>query len=435
MGLKFLHLLFTNENLMKTFHDRQKGIGILYDDIFLVQGARTPFGRLCGTLGRISPTDLGIYASKAAIAKSKIPAQEIDQIIFANIGQSSPDAYFLPRHIGLYSGLAQNVPALLVQRICGSGIETIAQAAEQIILGKAESVLCGGAENMTLAPTSAFGNRLGHTLGKPGFIDMLWESLEDTAAVSMGCTSENIARKNQITREDADLYAKTSIDRYLHARDTGFFEDEIEKLNTTVFESEGLNPRKVQLPKGISDFNSDEHARSAELTAMSKLSPSFEKNGIQTAANSSGIVDGAASAIIASGNLCRSAQLSTLSRIIGCATTALDPRLMGLGPVSSISLLLELSGLRKEEIGLFEINEAFAAQYLGCEHELGLDRNTCNVHGGAIAIGHPLAATGIRISITLSRLMQQYQVKYGIASACIGGGQGIALLLENTQIS
>ncbi|HEX5624529.1 MAG TPA: thiolase family protein [Saprospiraceae bacterium] len=415
------------------YHDRKKGLGILFDDVFIAAAARTPFGKLCGTLGRISPTDLGIYASREAIKRSGIPAGEIDQLIFSNIGQSSADAYFLPRHIGLYSGLQETVPALLVQRICGSGIEAIAQAAEQIQLGKADSVLCGGAENMSLSPSSSFGSRMGHPLGKPGFVDMLWESLEDTAAVSMGRTAENVARRHVLTRDLADQYAKRSVDCYLSARTAGFFEDEIHKLNSAVFECAGLHPRKVNLPKGVRDFNTDEHVRPSDLKAMGDLPASFEKEGVQTAGNSSGIVDGASAAVVVSGRSCRASNLQTMSRVLACSTTALDPKLMGLGPVSSIRLLLEISGLELDDIGLFEINEAFASQYLGCEMELGLDREKCNVHGGAIAIGHPLAATGTRLAMTLSRAMRLRKVRYGIASACIGGGQGIAMLLENTS--
>lgn len=416
---------------MKGFHDKKKGFGITYDNIYLVNGARTPFGKLCGTLGQVSPTDLGIYATKAAIEKSGIKGEDIDQVMYANIGQSSADSYFLPRHIGLFSGIPEGIPAVMLQRICGSGFETIIAGAEQISLGKAQTALCGGTENMTLSPTVSFGNRMGYPLGKIDFKDMLWEALNDTAAVPMGCTAENVATKHNITKEDANVFAKLSIDRYIAAKERGFFEDEVIKMNSTEFAVEGLVTRKVRLPKHAVDFCTDENVRPADLEAMSKLPSVFAKDGVQTAANSSGIVDGAASVVVAHGDFVKERGLKPLSRVVASATSALDPQVMGLGPVPAIRLVLEMAGLTLADIGLIEINEAFAAQFIGCEKELGLNRNICNVNGGAIALGHPLAATGTRLSLTLSREMQARGVKYGIASACIGGGQGTAILFEN----
>lgn len=416
-------------------HDKTKGFGLSYNEIFLAGGARTPFGKLCGTLGQVSPTDLGIFAARAALEKSKVEPGDIDQVIFANIGQSSGDAYFLPRHIGLYAGVPATVPALMVQRICGSGFEAIISGAEQITLGKAKVTLCGGTENMTLAPTASFGNRMGFPLGKPGFVDMLWEALNDTAAVPMGCTAENISRKYGISRQDADTFAKQSIDRAIAATDSGYFREEMVSINSTVFEVEGLKPRKVRLPRNVNDFSTDENIRPSDLATMAKLPSVFEKEGVQTAANSSGIVDGAAAVVVAHGDFLREKKLKPLGRLVASATSALDPYYMGLGPVPSIRLVLEIAGLSLNDIGLIEINEAFAAQYLGCERELGLDRSKVNINGGAIALGHPLAATGTRLSLALCRSMKIRNVKYGIASACIGGGQGIALLFENTDAS
>ena len=418
---------------MKAYHDKKKGFGITYDGIYLVNGARTPFGKLCGTLANISPTDLGIYATKAALEKSGITGAEIDQLLYANIGQSSADAYFLPRHIGLYSGIPETIPAVMLQRICGSGFETIIAGTEQIVLGKAQTALCGGTENMTLSPTAAFGNRLGYQLGKPGFVDMLWEALNDTAAVPMGCTAENIAKQYSISRKDADSFARQSVERYLAAKARGFFEEEVLKMNSTVFEAEGLKPRKVSLPKKLLDFSTDENVRLSDQETMAKLPPVFERDGVQTAANSSGIVDGAASVVVAHGDFVKTRNLKPLTRIAASATSALDPKVMGLGPVPAIRLVLEIAGLRLSDIGLIEINEAFAAQFIGCERELDLNRDICNVNGGAIALGHPLAATGTRLSLTLSREMNARQVRYGIASACIGGGQGTAILFENVN--
>ena len=416
---------------MKGFHDKKKGFGISYDDIYLIHGARTPFGKLCGTLGRVSPTDLGIYASRAALDKSGVKGTDIDQIMYSNIGQSSADSYFLPRHIGLYAGIPESIPAVMLQRICGSGFETIIAGAEQISLQKAQTALCGGTENMTLSPTVSFGNRMGYPLGKIDFKDMLWEALNDTAAVPMGCTAENIATKHGITKNEANEFAKQSIDRYIAAKQKGFFDDEVVKMNSTIFEMEGLNPRKVNLPRKIVDFDVDENVRPADLDSMAKLPSVFARDGVQTAANSSGIVDGAASVVVANKDFINRKKLKPLARIVASATSALDPKVMGLGPVPSIQLALEIAGLALKDIGLIEINEAFAAQFIGCERELGLNRNICNVNGGAIAIGHPLAATGTRLSLTLSREMQVRGVKYGIASACIGGGQGTAIIFEN----
>jgi len=416
---------------MEGFHDKKKGFGITYDSIYLINGARTPFGKLSGTLGNISPTDLGIYACRAALEKSNVSGDDIDQVFLANIGQSSADAYFLPRHIGLYSGVPESTPAVMLQRICGSGFETIIAGAEQISLGKASTALCAGTENMTLSPTVSFGNRNGYALGRINFKDMLWEALNDTAAVPMGCTAENVAQKHNITKEEANVFAKLSNDRAIAAKERGYFDDEIVAINSTVFEVDGLKPRKVRLPKRVSDFTSDENVRSSALEDMAKLPSVFAKDGVQTAANSSGIVDGAASVVVADKAFIENKGLKPLARIVASATSALDPKVMGLGPVPSIKLVLEIAGLTIDDIGLFEINEAFAAQYIGCEKELGLDREKVNVNGGAIALGHPLAATGTRLSLTLAREMKIRGIKYGIASACIGGGQGTAILLEN----
>lgn len=419
---------------MKSFHDKEKGIGIEYDDIYIINGARTPFGKFCGTLAQISPTDLGIYASRAALEKSNVLPEAIDQIITANVGQSSVDTYFLPRHIGLYSGVPTGVPAVMLQRLCGSGFETIIGGAEQITLGKAETVLCTSTENMSMAPTVSYGNRMGYALGKVAFKDMLWEALNDTAAVTMGCTAENVAEKYNITREDTDAFGKLSNDRAVAATERGFFKDEIVSISSTVFEIEGLNPRKVRLPRKVENFITDENIRPSSLEKMAKLPSAFAKNGVQTAANSSGIVDGAASVIVTKGSFAKSQGLTPISRVVASATSALDPKFMGLGPVKSIQLVLEIVGLTLNDIGLIEINEAFAAQYIGCERELGLNRDIVNVNGGAIALGHPLAATGTRLSLTISREMKARGVKYGIVSACIGGGQGTAILLENPNV-
>ena len=396
---------------------------------------RTAFGKYCGTLAQVSPTDLGIIASRATLQKSNVTPNEIDQLVAANIGQSSYDAYFFPRHVGLFSGLPTEVPALMVQRICGSGFETIITAAEQIILGKANSVLCTGAENMSLAPLVSFGSRMGFTLGRPVFKDMLWEALDDTAAgYPMGFTAENIAQRYSITRQDCDEFALLSFQRAIAAQSKKYFEEEIAPINSTVFEADGLKPRKFRLPGGVKNFASDEQVRETSLEALAKLNSVFSEVGVLTAGNCSGIVDGAASSVITTKEFIENRKLKPLSKIVAGASCGIDPKVMGLGPVPAIKLLLELTGLQTDEIGLIEINEAFSAQVIGCERELKLDREKLNVNGGAIAIGHPLAATGLRLSLTLSKEMKRRKIKYGIASACIGGGQGTAILFENTDL-
>lgn len=416
---------------MKAYHNTTKGIGIIYDDVYLLNGTRTAFGKFCGTLSQISPTDLGICASRAVLEKAGVGANEVDQVITANIGQSSYDAYFLPRHIGLYAGIPEGVPAVMLQRICGSGFETITAAADQIALGKASLALCVGTENMSLTPTVSYGNRMGYPLGRVEFRDFLWEALNDTAAIPMGCTAEKIARQYKISRQDADEFGKLSNDRALAATQRGFFQDEITPMHSMTFEVKGLNPRKIKLPKNIRGFVTDENIRPSTIEDLAKLPSSFEKDGVQTAANSSGIVDGAAAALVASQSIITEKNIRPLAKVVASVSSGVAPQVMGLGPVPAIRLLLELTGLRLHDIGLIEINEAFAAQFIGCERELGLDRSLCNVNGGAIALGHPLAATGVRLSLTLAREMNARSVKYGIASACIGGGQGNAILFEN----
>lgn len=420
---------------MKAFHHKSKGVGIVFDDIYLIGGARTPFGKYCGTLSQVSPTDLGIHACRSALEKTNVNATDIDQVIVANIGQSSYDSYFIPRHISLFTGIPREIPALMVQRICGSGFETIITGSEQIALGKAETVLCCGTENMSLAPTVSFGNRMGYPLGRPVFKDMLWEALDDTAAgYPMGYTAENIAKKYRITRAEVDEFAKLSFDRAVSAASKGFFKDEIAAMNSAVYEIEGLKSRKLLLPRGVKDFSTDEHVRPGNLEALSKLPPVFSEVGVLTAGNSSGVVDGAGAVVITSKKPASSTFSKPVSKVLAAASCGVDPKEMGLGPVPAILLLLEMTGLQTSDIGLFEINEAFAAQYIGCEKELQLDRNLCNVNGGAIAIGHPLAATGVRLSLGISREMNIRKVKYGISTACIGGGQGTAILFENCNI-
>lgn len=417
----------------KGYYEPGKGTSILFHDIHLVNGARTAFGRLTGTLARISPTDLGIFAARAALDRSALSPQDIHQVIFSHITQSSIDAYFMTRHVGLYSGVPQDVPALLVQRLCGTGFETMISAGEQIVLGKADAVLSGAAENMSLSPTVSYGNRMGYAMGQVLFQDFLNESLKDTAVGGhMGCTADRLAHETSVSRAEADAFALRSQQRAIAS--ASLLAEEIVPVSNTVFHAEGLRPRTVRLPKGVDHFQTDEHPRATTLESLAKLPPAFEGDGVHTAGNSSGIVDGAAASVIVSGAFMKAKNLRSLAALRGAATCGVPPDLMGKGPVPAIELLLSRSGLKVGDIGLFEINEAFAGQFLSCQKLLGLEPEKCNVNGGAIALGHPLSATGQRLALTLSLELNRRGLRYGIAAACIGGGQGTAILLENTNL-
>jgi len=407
------------------------GIAALYEDVVILTGKRTPFGDFCKSLARVNPTDLGIVAARAALGEAGIRPDSVHQVAFANVNQSSADAYYLPRHIGLYCGIPQDRPAVLLQRICGSGFETLIYAAEQIVLGKAGIVLAGGTENMSLNPTAAYGLRLGHDLGNPGFVDTLWASLLDPACgCTMGQTAENLAQRYGISREEVDRFALESQERYFHAAEEGFFGGEIAPVRGGKIEQEGLRPRRIQLPRGVEEVTADEHPRQTSLEKLAALPPVFRKDGVQTAGNSSGIVDGAAAVVVASRKEAEMLEQKPLCTVVASATVGVAPDIMGIGPAPAIRRVLEVAGLRLDEIDLFEINEAFGAQCLAVLKELELPVEKVNVNGGAIAIGHPLAATGTRLVLTLARQLRKKGKTYGIASACIGGGQGTAVLIR-----
>jgi len=409
--------------------------GARYEGVYLLEGARTPFGKFCGALGRISPTDLGIIVSREVIRRAHLQPDQIDHVVFANIIQSGFDAIYLPRHIGLYAGIPRTTPALMVQRICGSGFESIIAATEQIVLGKAHVVLAGGTENMTLAPTTSFGNRMGYRLGQLKFGDMLWEGLLDPAVnCSMGQTAENLAKKYSISRAEVDDYAFQSHQRAKERWDDGTLAQEVIPVASGIHELEGLVARKFKTIPTAQPLERDEYVRTTERDQLDSLRPSFAKDGVQTAGNSSGIVDGAAAVIVVHEEFLNQHEYPPLARIIASASAGVDPEYMGLGPVPSIQNLLKLTGLTIADIALWEINEAFGAQIIAVERELGLGRDKLNVNGGSIAIGHPLAATGTRLTHTLALELRRRGERYGIASACIGGGQGTAVLIENTSI-
>jgi len=404
-----------------------KGIGAIYDDIWLVDGVRTGFADYNSVLREISPTDLGIKAAREALAKTGIAAADIDMVVAGNMAQSSFDAYFLPRHIGLYSDVPIEVPALLVHRLCGTGFETVIQAADAIALGKAARVLCVGTESMSRNPVAAYTHRSGFKMGQVEFKDFLWEATKDTAsATGMGDTAENLARKYNISREEVDDFAAQSFARAQASAE--FRAGEIVPVISESFSREGYQDRGIRLPKGVKSFEIDEHVRPTPREVLAGLKPAFK--GVQTGGNSSAVVDGAAGAVVVSGAVVRERGLQPLARIVAAEVVGVPPEIMGIGPAPAIAGVLDRAGLRLADVDRFEINEAFGAQYLAVEKELGLDRAKTNVNGGAIALGHPLGVTGLRLCITVSRELRRVGLKRGIASACIGGGQGVAILLE-----
>jgi acetyl-CoA C-acetyltransferase len=408
------------------------GLFTAYQDAWLLDGVRTPFADYNGVLGLVSPIDLGIKVARAVFERTGISPADVATVIAGSVAQASFDAYLLPRHIGLYAGVPLDRPALLVQRVCGTGIEAIAQAADAIALGKIDLGLCVGAESMSRNPIAAYTHRGGFRLGQVEFKDFLWEALLDTSCgVTMGGTAENVARLHTISREDADHFAEMSFARAVEAQKNGFLSGEIVPVVSESFTLEGYKPRGIRLRKGTDSLAADTHIRPSPYDVLAKLPPAF--GGVQTGGNSSAIVDGAAAALVGSAATAQFHGVAPLARIVAAAAVGVPPELMSLGPVPAIRKLLDGAGLTLDAIDRFEINEAFAAQTIGVERELQLDRNKLNVNGGAIAIGHPLAATGIRLAVTVSRQLRRANLRYGIASACIGGGQGMAMLLENPR--
>jgi acetyl-CoA C-acetyltransferase len=409
---------------------RTKALRSSYDNVWLLDGVRTPFIEYNTALGVVSPTDLGIRAAREVFHKSEISPKDVDIVVAGCVAQASFDAYVLPRHIALYSGVPVEVPAHLVQRVCGTGIEAILQAADSIKLAKAELGLVVGAESMSRNPVAAYTHRGGFRMGEVEFKDFLWEALFDPSCnLTMGGTAEKLAKKYGITREDVDQFAAESFARAVAAQKRCFLSGEIAPIVSEPFDLEGYASRGIRLPRGVEELSEDTHIRPSPLEVLAKLRPAF--GGVQTGGNSSGVVDGAAAALVASGAYLEECNKKPLARVVAGAVVGVPPEIMGIAPVPAIQQLLELAGLKLSEIDRFEINEAFGAQVLACVRELGLDRAKLNVNGGAIAIGHPLAATGIRLAVTVARELKQSRTRYGVASACIGGGQGIALLVEN----
>jgi acetyl-CoA C-acetyltransferase len=407
-----------------------KSFATSFADAYLLAGARTPFADYNGALAHVSPTDLGIKAARAVLASAEVEPDDVGTVIAGNMAQASFDAYMLPRHIGLYAGVPIEVPAHLVQRVCGTGIEALWQAADAVSLGRTEVALCVGSESMSRNPIAAYTHRGGFRLGHVEFKDFLWEALRDPAAdATMGDTAENLARQYQITRSEVDAFAAQSFGRALAAQKNGFLAGEITAISDETFERAGYAPRNIRLKGKTKHLSTDTHVRPSPVEVFAKIKPAF--GGVQTGGNSSGIVDGAAAVLVASSSYIAAGAKTPLARINVAATVGVPPEIMGIGPVPAIKAVLAHAGLALADIDRFEINEAFGAQVIACARELGLDDDKLNVNGGSIAIGHPLGATGVRLAITLARELKRAGLRYGIASACIGGGQGIAVLIEN----
>ncbi|HTB92148.1 MAG TPA: acetyl-CoA C-acetyltransferase [Candidatus Sulfotelmatobacter sp.] len=388
-------------------------------DVVIVAGARTPMARYTGAFSEVSAIDLGAHASKAAIQKSGVDPAEFDHAIFGNVMQTSADAIYGARHVGLKAGLKVETPAVTVNRLCGSGIEAIVQGAQRLLLGEANMALAGGMENMTQAPFVIRGARTGLKLGGGALEDFLFVGLTDTyCGLPMAMTAEKLAEQKGITRKDADAYALRS-------------QQVAEAAFKACYLTEEIAPVEVKQGKKTMLVKEDDHRRpETTMEILEKLPPSFKKDGMVTAGNASGIVDGAAAVVLTREKMAKERGLKPLGRIVSWAVAGVDPSIMGIGPVPSTRKALQLAGMKLDQIDRVEVNEAFAAQYLAVEKELGLDRDKTNVNGGAIALGHPLGASGTRLVITVLNELRRKGLHYGLATACIGGGQGIAIIVE-----
>ncbi|RTL46146.1 MAG: acetyl-CoA C-acetyltransferase [Candidatus Melainabacteria bacterium] len=386
-------------------------------DLVIVNGARTAFGAFGGGLAGLSATDLAVAASKEAISRSGVDPEAVDQVIMGNVLQTSKDAIYLARHVALRSGLKTETPGLIINLLCGSGMQAVANAEMLIDAGHAEVVLAGGTDSLSQTPYISWGTRWGGRMGKME----LWDGLDirDTyAGCSMGETAENLREKFNISREEQDKFALESQQKAKVAMDKGHLREEIV-------------PIEIKEKKGVKTVLQDEHARpDTTLEGLAKLKPAFRKDGTVTAGNACGIVDGAAALVVTKAKTAEKLNLKPLTRVVSWAVTGVPPEIMGIGPVPAIPLALERAKLTLDQMDLIEINEAFAAQYLACEKELKLDRSKVNVNGGAIAIGHPFGATGARLLLSTSLELHRRKARYSIVSACVGGGMGIAMILE-----
>jgi acetyl-CoA C-acetyltransferase len=407
-----------------------------FEDVHILDGVRTPLVDYQGAFADINPIDLGIKAARAVLVRAGVSAETVDSVITGNMAPGGFDQFYVARHIGLYSGVPQVVPALNVQRICGTGFEVFRQAAEQITLGVAQQALVVGTESMTRNPIAAFDHRGGFRLGAAvGFKDFMWEALSDAAVgINMIQTAENLARQYGITRAEVDAFAASSFARAVAAQDAGWFAAEIVPVANEEFSLHGCQPRHLRLAAKAKLVDKDSHPRPTPIEVLAGLRTVF-KDGVQTGGNSSALTDAAAAALVTSGAVAKDWQRQQgrppLGRLAASAVVGVAPHIMGIGPAPAIRLLLSRMGLAVSDIARFEVNEAQGAQTLAVGRELGLPLDRLNIKGGAIALGHPLAATGVRLTISVARQLHEAGARWGVASACIGGGQGIALLIEN----
>jgi acetyl-CoA acyltransferase 2 len=390
-------------------------------DVFIVAGKRTPIGSMGGSVSHMSPTDLGVVATKAAIAQANIDPNKIEDIYFGNVSQTAIDTPYLARHVGLRSGIAEETPALTVNRLCGAGFESVVLATKGILCGESKVSLAGGAETMSMAPYAVRDIRKGTKFPNNLVLeDTLWSALNDQhIKMPMALTAEKVGEKLGITREACDAYALRSQHNWQKCKDEGRFDQEIA-------------PVELVTKKGTTIFSTDEHPRGGQATieSLNKLKSMFKKDGLVTAGNASGISDGAGSLILASEEGVKENNLKPITRVVAWASVGVDPSIMGYGPVPAIQKALKCAGLTMADMDIIEINEAFAAQYLACEKALDIDPTKTNLDGGAIAIGHPTGASGSRIMMHLSYELQRTGKRYGVGSACCGGGQGIAIIVE-----
>jgi acetyl-CoA acetyltransferase family protein len=395
-------------------------------EVLVLAGVRTGFGTFGGALKDFSATDLGAIAASAALARAKATPEQIDHVVFGNVLQTSADAIYLARHIALRAGTPVATPAVTVNRLCGSGFEAIVQGAQQILLGDAQVVLAGGTESMSQAPHVLRGARWGFRLGPaPPLEDSLWEALRDSqCGRSMAETAEALAEQYRLPRAEVDLVALSSQERARDAWATGAFRDEVIPVPI-------LNRKTRQ----TEPWAMDEHMRpDTSAEGLARLAPYFRKDGVVTAGNASGICDGAAALVLASAAAAKTHGWKPLGRLVAWAVVGVEPGLMGIGPVPAARKALARAGMALDQMDLVEINEAFAAQYLAVERELGLDRTRTNTEGGAIAIGHPLGASGARLTLHLLHALHRHGKRYGLAAACIGGGQGQAVIVESLNV-
>ncbi|HMA34198.1 MAG TPA: acetyl-CoA C-acetyltransferase [Chloroflexia bacterium] len=390
-------------------------------DIVILDGARTPVGTFGGAFRQVTATQLGVVAGTAALARAGVAPTEVDNVVFGNVLQTSADAVYQARHIGLRCGIPREVPALTVNRLCGSGLQAILTAGQSILLDESQCALAGGTENLSQAPHVLYGGRWGLDLGQDGRLqDSLWSALTDSySGLSMALTAENLAERYAISRPAQDAFALRSQQLAGAAIRAG-------RLAAEIVPAPGHDKRGAAI-----EVTADEHPRpEVTLESLARLKPRFKEGGTVTPGNASGINDAAAAVVVSSHSFAAAHKLQPLGRLVSWAVVGVDPAVMGIGPAPAIRAALKRADLTLGEIDLIEINEAFAAQYLAVEQELHLDRERVNVNGGAIALGHPLAASGTRLALTLLYELRRRGGRFGVAALCIGGGQGIAAVFE-----